>query len=175
MWIGSGISTVALMGGLCSPTPKMSPRLRWCLWTRHGASKQARGAGASIKGGADPAGGGTWGASATSPGALGVAVVDSQGEATAADGPRATVPVGKDTGVDAGLSAGSVTTHGGSEAAITAAARRAFSGAGTVGGAETRRVMAGCPRQVAAPSSTTALTMPIVFPSAAIPAAPAAE
>ena len=65
------------------------------------------GAGVSVKVGADPVGGGAWEASAT---------------------------VGKDTGVDVGLSAGSSDTHGGSEATITAAARRAFSGAGTVRG-----------------------------------------
>ena len=103
------------------------------------------GASVSVKVGADPVGGGAWGASATDSSTPGAAVVNSPGEATAADGPRATVPVGKDTGVDAGLSAGSVTTHGGSEAAITAAARRAFSGAGTVGGAENTESNGGVP------------------------------
>ena len=103
------------------------------------------GAGASIKGGADPAGSGTWGASATSPGALGVAVCDSSGEATKEDGPRATVTVGKDTGVDAGLSAGGGIAHGGSEAANTAAARRADVGSDTVGSAENTESNGGAP------------------------------
>lgn len=62
-----------------------------------------------------------------------------------ADGRRATVTVCKDTGVDAGLSAGSGGTHGGSEAAITATARRAFSGVGTVGGAENTESNGGVP------------------------------
>lgn len=94
------------------------------------------GAGANIKGGADPVCGGTWGASETGPSAPGVAVCDSPGEATAADGPCATVTVSKDTSVDAGLSAESSSTHGGGETANTAAARRALAGAGTVGGVE---------------------------------------
>lgn len=107
--------------------------------------KTGSGTGMDIRGGADPAGGGAWGAAATVFSAPGVAVCGSPGEATEADGPRTTVPVGKDAGVDAGLSAGSVTTHGGSEAAITAAARRAFSGAGTVSGAENTESNGGVP------------------------------
>ena len=73
---------------------------------------QQAGDGAGIvKDGEDPAGGGTWGASITGPAAPGAAVGNSLGEATAADDPHATVPVGKDTGVDAGLSAGSGGTN----------------------------------------------------------------
>lgn len=91
------------------------------------------------------AGGGTWGASATSPGASSVAVCDSPGEATEADGQRATATVGKDTGVDAGLSAGSGGIHGGSEAATTAAARRAGVGSDTVGSVENTESNGGVP------------------------------
>lgn len=91
------------------------------------------GAGMGIRGGADPVGG-VWGASATDSSTPGAAAVNSPGEATAVGGLRATVPVS--AGAGTGLSTGSGGTHGGSEAAITAAPRRAFSGAGTVGGAE---------------------------------------
>lgn len=96
---------------------------------------------------ADPVGGGAWGASATIPGALGVAVVDSPGETTAADGPRATVPVSKDTSVDAGLSVGSDIAHGDHETANTAAARRAGVGVGSdaVSGAESTESNGGVP------------------------------
>ena len=106
---------------------------------------QQAGAGASVKGGANPTGGGAWGASATGPAAPGAAVGNSLGEATAADDPHATVPVGKDTGVDAGLSVGSGGTHGDHKTANTAAARRAGVVSDTVGSAENTESNGGVP------------------------------
>lgn len=108
---------------------------------------QQAGAGSDmgIRGGADPVSGDTWGASVPSPGALGVAVCDSPGEATEADGPRTTVPVDKDANVDAGLSAGDSGTHDGSEAATTAETRRAGVGSDTVGSAENTESNGGVP------------------------------
>ena len=106
---------------------------------------QQAGAGASVKGGANPTGGGAWGAAATGPAAPGAAVGNSLGEATAADDPYATVPVGKDTGVDAGLSVGSGGTHGDHKTANTAAARRAGVGSDTVGSAENTESNGGVP------------------------------
>lgn len=106
---------------------------------------QQTGAGASVKSGANPTGGGAWGASATGPAAPGAAVGNSLGEATAADDPHATVPVGKDTGVDAGLSVGSGGTHGDHKTANTAAARRAGVGSDTVGSAENTESNGGVP------------------------------
>ena len=97
---------------------------------------QQAGAGTGTIDGEYPAGGDTWGALATDSGATGSAAVNSLGGATAADGPRATLLVGKDAGADAGLSVESSGTHGGSDTTNTATARRAFSEAGTVGGAE---------------------------------------
>jgi hypothetical protein len=69
------------------------------------ARHQQTGAGADIKGGAGPAGGDTWRASATDSSTPGAAVVSSPGEATAVGGLRATVPV--NTGESTGLSTGS--------------------------------------------------------------------
>lgn len=128
---------------LTNTKDKSAPALVFVDPARH--QQTNAGVGMDIRGGEDPAGGGAWGASATNSSTPGAAVVKNPGAATAADSPRAAVTVGKDTSVDAGLSAGSGGTHGGSEEAITAAARRAFSGAGTVGGAENTENNGGVP------------------------------
>ena len=82
---------------------------------------QQAGAGAGTINGEYPAGGGAWVASAT---------------------------VGKDTGVDAGLSEESSGTHGGSETASTAATRQAGMRSDAVGGVESVRHDSGVPTAV---------------------------
>jgi hypothetical protein len=76
---------------------------------------------------------GTWGASATDSGALGVAVANSPSEATAVGGLRATVPVS--AGAGTGLSTGSVGNRINNDAANTTA-HRAGVGSDAVGAVE---------------------------------------
>ena len=103
------------------------------------------GAGTGIRGGADPAGGDTWRASATDSSTPGAAVANSPSEATAADGPRATLLVGKDTSVDTGLNAESSGTHSDNETTNTATASRAGVGSDAVGDVESVRYDGGVP------------------------------
>lgn len=101
------------------------------------------GAGMDIRGGEDPVGGDTWGASATGSDTAGTAVVNSPGEATAVGGLRATVPVNADAGTE--LSAGSVSSHDNNDTANTAATCRASVGSDVVDGVESVRHDSGVP------------------------------
>ena len=92
------------------------------------------GAGMDIRGGEDPVGGDTWGASATDSGAPGAAVANSPGEATAVSGLRATATVSVGTGT--GLNTGNVGNQGNNDTTNTVTARRADVGSDAVGGAE---------------------------------------
>lgn len=104
------------------------------------------GAEVSAKVGADPVGGGAWGASATGSDTAGTAVMESPGEATAVGELHATVPVS--AGAGTGLSMGSVGDHGNrinNDTTDTATARRAGVGSDVVGGVENAGGAGGVP------------------------------